>query len=176
MRPPKAHLALFATAAVLGAVAPAATAEVVPPQNSAANQYTETYPTAGGDRESRRAEDIGAGGGRGPNGSGTPQLAPGGERELQARGEDGRSVVGLVEATAPAAATAGTNGAAAGAGGSESRTASDPGDEGASATAEVLSRITGASSSGELGPLLPLLLIATLIWAAVFPLLRRRMG
>lgn len=198
MRPTKAHLALFAIPiAFAGSTAPAAPAsEVVPPQNSAANQYTEAYPTASGDRETQHADDIGVGGGGRRagtgRGSGKRKLSPAGERALQQRGADGRSVVGLVEATAPATATAepvGGNGASgaeggrgseggtsAGTDGSDSRDDSPAGNKGPSATSEVLGQMTGSSSSGKLGPLLPLLLIAALAWAAGFPLLRRRIG
>jgi hypothetical protein len=185
MKPPKAKLALaVAAAALLGAPTSAAAADVVPPQNSAANQYTETYPTAGGDRETRRADNVGGGGssGGGTNGGGGAKIDPAKERALEAAGADGRAVVDLVEGTAPVAATqapaatpaqadAGSKGGTP----SEQRPSSGTGgealrvsDSSPSGAGEVLGQMTGASSSGELGPLLPLLVLVTLAWAAGF--------
>lgn len=181
MRPPKAQLALAAAAAaLLGAPASTVAADVVPPQNSAANQYTETYPTASGDRETRRADDVGGGnGGRGTNGGAGAKLDPAQERGLEAAGSDGRAVVDLVEETAPPAATqTPTASAQTGTGSrgdmpSEQRPSTEtPGvglqvsDEDPSGTGEVLGQMTGVSASGELGPLLPLLVLVTLTWAA----------
>jgi hypothetical protein len=173
MRPLKAHLALLlAGAALLAVPAPIAAAAAVPPGNSAANQYTETYPTASGDRETKRAEDVG-----GASGGGGAKIDPKTERNLEAEGGDGRRVVELVEATAPVAAVA-ANGSA---GEKDPARAGDPAaagskddplaaDSSPSATEEVLGQATGASSSSSsgLGLILALVIVATLGWAIGF--------
>jgi hypothetical protein len=176
MKTLKTALGSFAAAGIATlALAPVAPAEsLVPPGNSAAAQYTEAYPTAGGPRE------TGKGGGKRAS---SHVLGARDTRRLAAQGAVGRSTAEAAAATAPSAAVAAPGGEAAGrpgaetpagpghaAGGAESRpSAASP--AGSSGLGEVVGQATG-SSSGELGPLLPLLIAATAIWALAF--LRRR--
>lgn len=172
-------------------VAPAAAAEapVVPPSNSAANQYTEAFPTPGGDRKTDHS-------GRRP-----PRrvLGPGKARELEARGPDGRTLAAVTAATAPATVEAGgaptdvaDRGAAAqggtgGGGGPTSGPQDEPGGDGggeasrtvaqpagSSGAGEVLGQATGLSSAGQSAALLPLVLIATVLWAVAYLFRQRR--
>jgi hypothetical protein len=164
--------AMLALAAILPAASPAA---LVPPGNSAVNQYTETYPAAGG-----QAESDGDGGG----GSRSPAAALGSRnaRRLQAQGADGRAAASLAAATAPARVGASGEGAAGGGaaapggsaatGGPGSAKAGEP--SGSSGLAEVLGQATGSSDSGGIGLLLPIVILATLVWSLAYLARRRR--
>jgi hypothetical protein len=85
-----ASIAVAIAAILAPAAAPAAT--VVPPGNSAANQYTETFPTTGGNTEAKKgkhkvtpAEAIGSG----------PA------KKLDSRGKQGREAASVIAATSP---------------------------------------------------------------------------
>jgi hypothetical protein len=145
---------------------------VVPPDNSAVNQYTETVPTAGGGHEPGKG-----------NRSPSKALGSRNANQLNAQGADGRAAAELAAATAPGA-PAGTpsdsvgepggsgqggpaktkpDGASPPASATRTPAASDPG--GASGLGEVISQATGASSSGETGVLLPIVVLAALAWS-----------
>lgn len=171
-------------------VAPAA--YLVPPENSAATQYTEAYPTAQGSR------DVEGGKKRGKV---SPKEALGNRnaRKLEAQGPEGEAAAEVAAVTAPSAggATApsagddgsveeetGVGGAAngsgaAGGGGSPSGSGEDarggpsqrqeiPASEGSSGIGAVLGEATGASSDGGIGFLLPLTIVAAIAWAMAF--------
>lgn len=170
----------------------AASAEyLVPPSNSAANQYTETVPTAGGQRDAENRR-----GGR----SSTPAEVLGANtaRRLGEHGDEGREVADLAAETAPVTEAEppaeegstppsdedpsrsedasdqdrdrGDDSAAPGAGGPGRGAPGAAGDavevasDGSSGLGEVVSEATGLSSSG----LLPLAILATLAWALAF--------
>lgn len=168
MKALRTGLGAFLTAAAIAACAlpSAALASLVPPGNSAATQYTEAYPTAGGPTQTGR-------GGHGASRSPSHVLGARNTRRLAAQGAQGRAAAAVAAATAPSAETTAPGGKAAGqatpagpgdaAGGNESRPSSgSPG--GSSGLGEAIGQATG-SSSGELGPLLPLLIAATVLWA-----------
>lgn len=203
---------LLIAAVALAAVSPAAAQEgeeeLVPPDNSAVNQYTETFPTAGGDK------DVNKGGARKPS----PGKVLGGRnaQRLEQHGKAGREAARLAAETAPQvddapAADAGneeSDAAAAvgsrnegGSGGAGNRSDPSPADdggagkgergtgpadpadtrlvnapdvEGSSGFSEVLAQATGSTSSGQMGLFLPLLIVATLIWAIAFAMRRTR--
>jgi hypothetical protein len=81
-------LALFALPAGISAAA-----EIVPPGNSAASQYTEAFPTTGGERET---EDH--------SGKAVPAKALGARnaKQLESKGKDGKAVAEFAAETAPA--------------------------------------------------------------------------
>lgn len=200
MTPIKNGIGLL-TAVIVGLSLPASAmgGPVVPPENSAATQYTETVPSAGGDR------DAGGGDRKG-------KVAPGdvlGQRKadrLEAQGATGREVAEVVAATAPvvnqtaapsqpagspndASEDNSLNGASpAGSadGGTPNPSSGSPTEstgqpkgssdlpDGASGLGEVLAEATGSSSSDQLGGLLPLLLGATLLWAFAYAWRQRR--
>jgi hypothetical protein len=179
------------------ALPPLAAAEtVVPPGNSAATQYTETFPTTGGNAEVNSSID---GGGLSPRGGGkrSPEKVLGQDtaEKLESHGEEGRAVADLATETAPTTATEqggsgkqGKSGANAdadggapsanpggGAGGDSSEVVSVSTPEGSSALSEVLGHATG-SSSGEMGIFLPLVLLAVPLCALAYAWRRRHPG
>jgi hypothetical protein len=165
-------------AAALMAPSAATAAAVVPPGNSAVNQYTQTIPTSKGNKEVRQ------------KGGGSPSKTLGNSatKKLQKQGEDGRSAAELAAAGTPAsAAAAGGSGSGSGGGaignGGGSATGSSAAqgssgidgskavagaDEGKSGVGQVLGEVTGTSSSGDLGLLLPLAIIAACVWCAAY--------
>lgn len=190
--------ALLAVVALCACPGIASAASLVPPGNSAANQYTETFPTTGGNAEA---------GGKG-KGKATPGdvLGEGNSKKLDSKGKQGRETAAVVAATAPppvagsatdgenagddsvAAGSGGTKGSggsggkqgdgagsATNGGGSGSASTDVVADaEGSSGLGEVLGQATGSSSSGGIGLLLPLIVLASVVWALAFFLRRRR--
>lgn len=181
---------LAALLVMLAAAAPAVAEPVVPPENSAANQYTESYPTGGGGRNAYAEGD---------------EISPGavlGKRnaeKLDKHGEEGRAVAELAAETAPvlppeatdtesddSSQASGGGGGKNGDGGGNGKAqpvdqgpatsgnqpaqtnsfADDSSVEGSSGFGEVLGQAFGTSSGG-MGLLLPLMLIAIAIWAFV---------
>lgn len=171
----------------------AAAADVVPPGNSAATQYTETFPTSGGEAEANKEIN---GGGRTPS----KVLGSGKAKKLEETGSDGKAAAAVVAETAPpvqpesapeqsssdaghhskhAAGGGGKSGGGTGGSGSgagkaggatqpsatESVATGEP--NGSSGFGEVLAQATG-SSSGQLGLLLPLLIIGTVVWSIYY--------
>lgn len=185
----KSRLALAVAAIAALALPAAASAEyLVPPDNSAVNQYTESLPTPRGSRDSEQSA-----GRKSPSPS--KALGERNARRLEQQGEDGRAVAAFAAATDPSAETAGESegddenaGTAAtgrGDGGSGSAAGADAGqgaaqrtevDEpsGSSALAEVVGEATGTSSAGQLGLWLPLILLATAAWAIAYALRQRK--
>jgi hypothetical protein len=158
---------------------------IAPPGNSGVGQYLETVPTAGGAQPSNTVHPVagavggsgkppggsaGTSGTAGTNGSAGTTGATGGDaissstrRALAEQGPTGTAAAGLANATAPAPPRRAEHGAATAVSGG-----------GSSPAASVLKSLTGSSSGSGLGPLLPSLLIASLLGAAVLALLRRR--
>lgn len=184
---------LLAAIAIFAFPSAAMAEELIPPGNSAVNQYTETFPTSGGDKEAE-------------HGKKRPKpatvLGSRNAKKLAEQGPEGRKVATVAVATAPStavtveeeetdstgeAAAAGGRGGDGGDRGKNAASApeqaqiapakalrktpgsSDP--DGSSGFGEVLAQATGTSSSGELGLLLPLAIVAALIWAVA---MRRR--
>lgn len=169
---------------------------VVPPENSAATQYTEAIPTGGGQKD--------AGGGHGEKRTPSAVLGSHKAQKLNAQGPQGHAAAEIAAATAPspeptsvapapAPAPAPTpvhhhgkakprEGKAHPGGVPASRPAphhaSNPPPRletpsGSSGVGEILAQATGSSSDGELGLWLPLLILATIAWA-IFYLARQR--
>jgi hypothetical protein len=187
-------LVLAATVGLLAA-APAMAAEerVVPPENSAAHQYTEAFPTARGDKDAhaQRGRDLNPG----------KVIGSKKAKALSDRGEDGRDVAELTAETAPnpapvepvvettdeSAAPPAGNGNGGGSGkdrAGDRGTSSAPAPrvetvrvapvEGSSGFSEVLARATGSGSSGGMGIFLPLIIIASVLWALAYATRQRR--
>jgi hypothetical protein len=136
---------------------------VVPPGNSAANQYTETFPTPRGPAATKK---------RGKQRDRSPAEALGRSkaRQLASEGPQGRELAAVVAATAPAVAK---SGGAPREAGSISR-ADALGDS--SGLGEVVAQATGSSDSGGLGIALPLLILAAFVGFAVYLWRRRRLA
>jgi hypothetical protein len=157
------------TLAVLAALAlpsPAMAGPLVPPGNSAVNQYTETYPSGGGDRHTRKPDGA-------SDRSAAQVLGPRKARRLEARGEAGQAVATLVAATAPQSAATATGGGQPRGGGADAGGAAGP--SGSSGLGQILGQATGLSAGGP-GPLLPLPLaiLATALWTLAYLWRRNR--
>lgn len=198
---------LFCAAIAIAALAlPAAAGaeSVVPPENSAATQYTEAIPTGGGQQNAE-------GGHRGKNRSPSSVLGSKKAKKLEAQGPQGHAAAQLAAETAPPPAqpsgeaapqpSPGTSASASPprSGASSDEASSNPGkgnrgnarrgvpsqpaaaarppldaSDGSSGLGEVLGQATGSSSDGELGLLLPLLVLGMLVWALAYGLRRKR--
>ncbi len=156
---------LSTTTAVLAISATGAGAAVVPPGNSAANQYTEAFPTAGGQATPGKAKRSAAL---------TPSqvLGRANASRLESEGPAGVVLAQVTAETAPAAARSPHsqgNGGEGGANGGASQSRS----VGSSGFSEVVGQATG--SSGQMGVFFPILILGALIWAFAY-WLRRRSG
>jgi len=203
MKSLKTALGLLTAAIAISASPLAAHAEyLVPPGNSAATQYTEAVPTAGGPKATNSHKH---GGGKSPK----QVLGHRNAAKLDAQGPEGRRVAAVVAATAPDTVTAATAGGSSpheqshpgsgqgpggnrsGGGGGPEGGATAGGDsarpvgqaavltakqipDGSSGLGEVLGQATGSSDSGQLGLLLPLIVLATIAWSVAYVLRRRR--
>jgi cobalamin biosynthesis Mg chelatase CobN len=189
---------LGAAAVAILALPPLASAEpVVPPENSAATQYTEAIPTGGGQK------DAGKSGNRGKR---SPAQVLGSDKaqKLNEKGPEGKAAAEVAAETAPSveprppspasseAPAAEPQPAASGDSGAKSnakhragiaehrkvQAAPSPAAEpdrslseepaGSSGFGEVIAQATGSSSSGQLGALLPLLIVATIAWSLAY--------
>jgi hypothetical protein len=145
---------------VLPASAFAAKHTVAPPGNSGVSQYQEDVPTAKGNQPSNT---VGPGGGSHGGGSTGGSLSPSTLRALDAQGSAGAKAAALAQATAPHIGHPIGH-----------RTVKTSGPSGSSPVASVVKALTGSSNSGGMGPLLPIILVAALLGAAVLALARRR--
>jgi hypothetical protein len=162
---------------------------IAPPGNSGVGQYLETVPTAGGAQPSNTVHPVAGapgqsgkppgggatGGGAGATGGGAGATGGGAgspgsaaisaatQRSLAAHGPTGAAAAALAQATAPAPTRRTDRGASAAVTGG-----------GSSPATSVLKSLTGSTSGGGLGPLLPSLLVASVLGAALVALLRRR--
>ena len=153
-----------------------AAAAPVPPGNPAATQYTEAFPTAGGQQD---AENGKGGKGRQPN----QVLGKRNAQQLESQGEVGKAAAALATETAPvgvagsgAGAGEGKQGTSRGkshSGGGSGASAESAGSGGDSALGEVGSQATGSSFSDGIDLLLPLAILGTVVWLLAY-LLRRR--
>jgi len=203
-----ANKLLFCAAVALAALAsPASGAAepVVPPENSAATQYTEAIPTGGGQQDAGKA-------GHDKKRSPSSVLGSKKAKKLDAQGPQGHAAAQIAAETAPAPiqptseASSEPSSAPSGSVHAPQHTASQgeatshnkrtrQGNEakrgsnraapvsrgpdlemsgGSSGLGEVLGQATGASAGGELGLLLPLLVLGTLAWALLYGLRRKR--
>jgi hypothetical protein len=184
MKASRIRLGVLVTAIATIGASPAADAEyLVPPSNSAATQYTESIPTAGGRRDAERGNSLGGGSPREVLGSRNAQ-------RLEAAGPAGRAAAELAAATAPQPAAsgdapatdgpgasgkpsrAGGGGEAPGSGAKGAAASDEP--SGSSGFSETVSQALGSPSSGELGLLLPLLIVGALCWSLWYALRQRR--
>jgi hypothetical protein len=198
MKASKTGLGLLAGTIAILALPIAAQAEyLIPPGNSAATQYTEAVPTAGGPKATNPSKQ-----GKGQS----PSKVLGGKnaQKLNQQGPEGRAAAEVAAETAPGAVTQTAPSATSGHAGSQPQTnGSDSGGgkgqagdapsgngsgrppagtatlasqrlpDGSSGLGEVLGQATG-SSSGRLGLLLPLIVLATIAWSVAFVLRRRK--
>jgi hypothetical protein len=188
--------AAIATSTLAATAHAASTPAVVPPENSAAAQYTEAVPTAGGDKPT--------GGGAGGHRSPAKILGSHNAHKLNAQGKSGHEVAEVVAATAPetspgepqvaaGASPSETSASARGGAGATRHThgehakgqsvGSGPAPQkvpltelpnGSSGLGEVLAAATGSTSEGQLGALLPLAIAASIAWSLTYLWRQRR--
>jgi hypothetical protein len=154
----------LAVIAAVGLVPSTASARsLVPPGNSGANQYQETLPAAGG-------QELPPGNSPAP----AKILGPAKAHRLEQLGSAGRAAAALAAATAPQRRAA--------TGHPDRVTATHSDEEGAASSGEpsgspgwheVLDQVTGSTSSGKTGLLLPLTLVAAFLGAVVYAARRR---
>jgi hypothetical protein len=203
MKASKTGLSLLLTAIALFAIPAGAHAEyLIPPGNSAATQYTEAVPTAGGPKATNPSH-------RGKSQSPSKVLGGQNAKKLNQQGPEGQAVAEVAAETAPAAiAPVGggstpqgsghsgsqpqANGGGNSSGGNGQTDGGPSGDgsghpatttatlasqqlpDGSSGLGEVLGQATGSSDSGQLGLLLPLIVLATIAWSVAYVVRRRR--
>lgn len=153
MKTLKTQLGLIVAVAILALPSAAAARSVVPPGNSAVNQYTETFPTAGGAVTTKKRHN------RPP----AKVLGSGNARRLEAAAPQGGEVAAVVAATAPETTKPRAGPSSHG-----------EGPDGSSGFGEVIAQATGSSDSGEMGLLLPLLILGAFACAAVYLWRQRR--
>lgn len=196
----KTRIALPAAVLAVMAAAPGAALaaeEVIPPGNSAATQYTEAFPTPGGDKKTDEAAHH-----RSP----VKVLGNGNANKLKQQGPDGQAAAETAAATAPAPVAAETtvtpptdesqseNPAGGGANTGSGKGGDDPGgqkgqpnpgntgakvavvevSDGSSGVGSAIEQATGLSTSGQSGLLLPLVILATIILSLAYLWRQRR--
>lgn len=179
-RPKLGKIALLGALAALLIVPAQALAEYyIPPGNSAANQYTEAYPTAGGD----------SGGKQGDKGRATPADTLGSRNadRLESKGKAGAETAAVAAETAPppmetsggspAEPNGNGGGSQPGAGGNAApQGAAIDSPSGSSAFGEVVAQATGSADDGNLGLLLPIVILATVAGSIAYLARRHRTG
>jgi hypothetical protein len=175
-------IAALLAGTLAAALAPAAAgaASLVPQENSAVSQYTEGFPTGGGEKGSSSSGDSHV----------TPGQAIGADnaKKLDQRGAEGRAAAEVAAATSPLATSAGSSGGGdqrgvgksrggqhgnggngATRGGDGQKSAAEPSSAGAgSGAVGTLAEAATGTDSRELGVILPLFLLAALIWGAAY--------
>src|SRR5450631_4354438 len=188
-------LAALAALALPGA-AIARSNTVAPAGNSAVSQYVENVPTAKGSRPANTIH-VGGGGGGGGGGSGiggssgsgggtgggggSSALSANTQQALSRQGGDGLAAAALARATAPATlvVTTKVHGTPATAGSSTPQPAGSTGSSSGSGSSSsvvgtLVNALTGGSSQGGLGPVLPVLLVICAVGAVALGFRRRR--
>jgi hypothetical protein len=200
MKTLKTRLALPAALLAAAAIAPGAAVaagEVIPPGNSAATQYTEAFPTPGGDKKTDEAAHHRS-----------PVKVPGNSNanKLRQQGPDGQAAAETAAATAPVAtetppaptnespdensagggSTAGAGSGNGGNGPAGQKHQPNSGDtagaqvavvevpEGSSGIGSAIEQATGLSTSGQSGMLLPLVILATIALSIAYLWRQRR--
>jgi hypothetical protein len=144
-------VAVFAWSAVAATAAP-----ILPPGNSAANQYAQTLPGPGGNE---------AVGGRHEPRSPAKVLGKSTTERMRKLGPEGRAALQLAAETAPQAVRHHRFGPSSGA---------TPNPNGSSGLGEILRQATGTLTSGSMGVLQPTILLVALIAACAYAIGRRR--
>lgn len=174
MKPTATGLGLLAAAIASLAPAAALAQEALPPDNSAVNQYTESFPTSDGGKDVHGDD-------KGRERSPREVLGRRNTQRLEQRGETGRAVAELAAETAPPSASADPDdsssvGASGGNDDKLGRGGAGGGGVGPAASAiggsspvgEVLQRATGLSGTSGVGLWLPWAILAILAWATAY--------
>jgi hypothetical protein len=169
-QPVRAILLLLVVALCITPSASARKRTIAPPGNSGISQYLESIPTASGSRPTNTLHgSVGVPPGSGGGGGGVSSATA---KSLAAQGADGLAATSLARATAPSVRP--RRGAAIGTGAASGSMVAATLGAGRSPASSVFKALTGSSAGGGLGPILPAVLIASLVGAAGLALLRRR--
>jgi hypothetical protein len=175
MRITIASLAIVAVLAV-----PSTSAAQAP--GGGADQYSETFPGAGGNRPSNGGGSGGAGGsGGGQSDPSSGPLTPAQVEALEAQGADGAAAAAAAQSSGPEGAPgAGEDGKAVGgnqgsAAEGNSGSPAGEGDSEGSGVPELVGDVASGSDDG-MGPVLPIVLAVALIGAVAFLIARRGGG
>lgn len=183
-------IAAVSVAAALALPSAAAAEYYVPPANSAANQYTESFPGAGGESSGKRKEvtpgtALGAGNAekleqKGPAGKAAAEMAaetaPPQLADRGSSGEDAGETGGNGQpgdksdekgSGESASGVPGSNSGSSGGGGGTGAAANAQQPQGSSGLGQVLGQATGMSD-GSLGLWLPLAIVLTLIGSVAY--------
>jgi len=163
---------------------------IAPPGISGVSQYVETVPTAHGGQPVSSVHNGGGGSGHshGGGGSGTSgggsggagAISPSTQHALDSQGADGRAAAAFIQATAPTGVQSttqgqsGTGNSASNGGASTGSNAAASQDNGPSPANAVFHALTGSSSSGGLGSILPIILIVSVLGLSTLAILRRK--
>jgi hypothetical protein len=172
----KIFLLVALAAAAVPSAATARSTTVAPPGNSAVNQYLENVPTASGSRPANTIHvggggvsggSGGSGGSSGSGGGGSSAVSAGTQQALSRQGGDGLAAAALARATAPAGIHSASQ--------TSSAAGSNPAPgSGPSAVGTLVNALTGGSSEGGLGPILPVILVVSAIGAVLAAIRGRR--
>ena len=182
-------LALVSAVAIFAMPVSAFAESIVPPGNSAVNQYTQTFPTSGGNVAVKGSSIK------------VPAQVLGSQatHKLDQQGPEGKAAAELAASSTPSTGVAAPapepeggdaeeegrqrsqGGGGGGPGGAPPPASAAPGPGpgpklaapgGSSGLGQILGQATGSSSSGELGLLMPLALLCGIAWCVVY--LRRQ--
>lgn len=172
------RIVVICVAIALAAAVPAQArvGTIAPPGSSGISQYDETIPTAAGSRPTKTVHPgvgshgsggAGSAGGISARGGAVP---PATQRALAASGPGGAAAAALARATAPS----GSRGASTAGRGTEPSTSAVSTGTGSAPISTLLRAVTGSTSSGGNGAVLPLIFLGTLLVGAGLALRRRR--
>lgn len=164
----KAQLGFLTALVVLVVPAAAPAQSVVPPGNSAVNQYTETFPTARGQKTTQHNEATK----RDETASRSPRDALGSRnaQKLASEGPVGQELAEVVAETAPPATRPEQRDGQQGGNGLRADV-----DE-SSALTEIVRQASDSSDSGGMGLALPLLILAAFVGFGFYAWHRRRIA
>jgi hypothetical protein len=158
---------IFSTALALSAPAalakPKGGPKYVPPNQSAASQYTEDVPTAGGNTPSSGVGGRGGGSSPGP-GSGAGSISAKTLHQLDQSGSTGAAAASLARSLAPVRRAPALRPAAS----------TTSGVEAGAPAAQVIKTLGGSDAGGGIGFLLPAILVISLLVATGLGLMRIR--
>ncbi|HEU4707578.1 MAG TPA: hypothetical protein VFS64_10345 [Solirubrobacterales bacterium] len=179
MKPLRTGLSVLVAGMTLMPPVAAAAQAVVPPDNPAAIQYTQAYPTSHGPADAHRKHKR------------SPEQALGGHNaeRLEAQGKAGQEAARVAAETAPETAGGQATGKGSGPGSTghpknqgrnagghraSQQAAAGADSGGGSGLGNVAGQATGLGSSDATGLLLPLVLLGAVAWAVAYVLRRRR--
>ena len=182
-----AALAIPSAAAAKSHHSGGGTKTVAPPGVSGVQQYVETIPTAHGGQPSNSIHRHHSGGGGGATGGGGGATGGGGggtgstgavpastQQALASQGAAGQAAAALAVATAPNSGRGNSGRGGAGGPGVSQSVSNVSHAASSSPLSAIFKTLTGSSSGGGMGALLPIILVACLLGFTAIAVARRR--